>query len=64
MRVRSIRSPASTLSSGGSAIAVSSITSTAMPPAPNRTTGPKIGSLLMPRISSCACLRTTIGWTA
>ena len=63
-RVRSIRSPASTSSSGGRAIAVSSITSTATPPAPNSTTGPKDGSRLMPSISSCACLRTTMGCTA
>ena len=64
MRVRSIRSPASTSSSGGSAIAVSSMSSTATPPAPNRITGPKIGSRLTPRISSWDCLRTTIGCTA
>ena len=41
MRVRSIRSPASTSSSGGSAIAVSSMTSTATPPAPNRIDRPE-----------------------
>ena len=42
-------------------LAVSSMTSTAMPPVPNSITGPKIGSRLIPRINSCACLRTTMG---
>ena len=36
-------------------MALSFITSTAVPPWPNRMTGPKVGSMLAPMISSCAC---------
>ena len=47
-RVRAIRSRASFRSSGGSATALSSITSTPVPPWPNTMTGPKVGSSAMP----------------
>ena len=39
---------------GGKAIAVSAIASTATPPWPNRTTDPKVGSMLAPMINSIA----------
>ena len=60
-RVRAIRSRASSRSSGGSASALSSMTSTAVPPRPNTMTGPKVGSSAMPAISSRAFGRTIIG---
>ena len=63
MRVRPISSCASRKSSGGSASALSLMTSTAVPPAPNTTTGPKVGSSAIPAISSRALRRRTIGWT-
>ena len=44
-------------------MALSFITSTAVPPWPNRITGPKVGSMLAPMISSCACLRRTMACT-
>ena len=56
------RRPASR-SSGGSASALSSMTSTAVPPRPNTTTGPKVGSSARPAISSRAFGRRTIGCT-
>ena len=52
--MRAIRSSASLRSSGGSASALSSMTSTAVPPRPNTTTGPKVGSSARPAISSRA----------
>jgi hypothetical protein len=54
-RVRSISARASGTFSGGSATARSATTSTAVPPWPNRMTGPNTGSTLAPTISSCAC---------
>ena len=62
MRVRAIRSCASFMSSGGSPIALSSITSTAVPPLPKTTIGPKVGSSAMPAISSRAFGRRIMGW--
>ena len=63
MRVWSIRSRASFMSSGGRATAVSATTSTDVPPAPNRMIGPKSGSSLTPTISSWAPGRSTIACT-
>ena len=54
---------ASFKSSGGNAGAVSAITSTAVPPAPNIISGPTVRSTLMPTISSCELERSIIGWT-
>ena len=62
-RVCRIRSRARLRSSGGSACAVSRSTSTAVPPAPNIMSGPKVGSTDMPRISSWARGRRIIGCT-
>src|ERR1700730_2355533 len=62
MRVRPMSSCASLRSSGGSASALSSMTSTAVPPQPNATTGPKVGSSAIPTMSSCAFGLTIIGW--
>ena len=47
-----MRSRASFMSSGVSDIAVSPMASTPVPPAPNSTTGPNVGSVEMPRINS------------
>ena len=41
-------------------MALSATTSTAVPPCPKRITGPKVGSMLAPMISSCACFIFTI----
>ena len=60
--MRAISSCASFRSSGGSASALSLITSTAVPPRPNTITGPKVGSSAMPAMSSRAFGRSTIGW--
>src|ERR1700730_6242320 len=61
MRVRPMSSCASLRASGGSASALSSMTSTAVPPQPNATTGPKVGSSAIPTMSSCAFGLTIIG---
>ena len=50
--VCSIKRRASVVLSGGSASARSLKTSTNCPPAPNNSTGPNCGSMLLPRISS------------
>ncbi len=63
MRVRSISARASGALSGGSASARSATTSTLVPPAPNRITGPNSGSTCVPAISSSARGRCTIGCT-
>ena len=60
-RVRAMRSRASLRSSGGSASALSLMTSTPVPPRPNRITGPKVGSSAIPAISSRAFGRKIIG---
>ena len=60
--MRAISACASSRSSGGSASALSLITSTAVPPRPKTMTGPKVGSSAMPAISSRAFGRTIIGW--
>ncbi len=63
-RVRATSARASGSLSGGSATARSASTSTAVPPWPNRITGPKTRSMLAPTISSCAPdLRSTIACT-
>ena len=62
-RVRPISSWARRRSSGGSASALSSTISTAVPPRPNTTTGPNTGSSAMPQISSRAFGRRIIGCT-
>ena len=49
--------------SGGKPIAYSLRTSTSLPPRPNTTTGPKVGSVIAPARSSRACGRRTIGCT-
>ncbi len=54
MRVRPMSSRARCRLSGGSASALSSSTSTAVPPAPNRMTGPNSGSSTAPTMSSWA----------
>ena len=61
--VRAISISASFRSSGGSAIDLSSMISTAVPPRPNTTTGPKVGSSASPAMSSRALGRRTIGCT-
>ena len=63
MRVRPTRSRARCALSGGSATARSAITSTAVPPCPNSTIGPKSASSARPTISSSAPGRRTIGCT-
>ncbi len=62
-RVRSIISRASTMLSGGRPMTRSPITSTAVPPWPNRRAGPKVRSSITPRISSWARGRTAMAWT-
>ena len=52
---------ASLRSSGGSANALSLMTSTAVPPWPKTMTGPKVGSSAMPAMSSRAFGRRIIG---
>ena len=54
-------SRASTGLSGGRPRARSASTSTAVPPWPNRTTGPKTSSTITPAISSWAPARITMG---
>ncbi len=61
--VRAIRLRASARSSGGSASALSLITSTAVPPWPKTMTGPNVGSSATPTISSRAFGRTIMGKT-
>ena len=56
-------SRASTGLSGGRPRVRSATTSTAVPPWPNRITGPNTPSTMMPAISSCAPGRMTIGCT-
>ena len=52
MRVRSICARASAVLSGGSSSDLSRRISTAVPPWPNRITGPKVASEVTPAISS------------
>ena len=52
MRVRSICARASAVLSGGNSSDSSLMTSTAVPPWPNKITGPKVGSVVTPAISS------------
>ena len=61
--MRAISRCASSRSSGGSASALSLMTSTAVPPCPKTMTGPKVGSSATPTISSRALGRTIIGKT-
>ena len=63
-RVRAISSRARKALSGGSATAESRKISTATPPMPKLTTGPKVGSRVRPTISSRPCGRTTIFCTS
>ena len=56
-------SRASVMSSGGRASDLSLITSTAVPPRPNTTTGPKVGSSARPAISSRPRGRWIMGCT-
>ena len=62
-RVCAIRSWARRMLSGGRASARSATISTAVPPWPNRITGPNCGSSDAPTISSCAFGRRIIGCT-
>ena len=63
MRVRSICARASAVLSGGSSSDLSPTISTAVPPWPNRITGPKVASAVTPAINSKAPGRTTISCT-
>ncbi len=61
--MRSTIARASGSLSGGRPMARSATSSTEVPPAPNSTTGPNVGSMLPPTMSSWVCARRTIACT-